>query len=138
MTDPVAPSSMTAYSELKQRLAKSPFRSRFRLKTEDCAYIAEKGWKVLEGQARKIISERLAPALPEHDGKQTPMRGHVVFLAQHATGCCCRGCLEKWHGIARGRELSNAEVNSIVGIILSWLADQAGDLSRFPQTPDLF
>lgn len=127
---------MQPYPELKKRLAQSPFRSRFRLTEKDRAYLAEKSWPVIEAQARKIVSERLAPAFPSRDGRQTPMRGHVVFVAQHATGCCCRGCLSKWHGIAPGRALSPVEVDYVVGILMAFLRDFAGDLSGFPQTPD--
>lgn len=127
-----------SYSELKERLAKSKFRSRFRLNEAGRAYIAVRGWNMIESQAKEIIRKRLAPAFPEHDGKQTPMRGHVIFLAQHATATCCRGCLAKWHSIPEEKELSDAEIEYIVRMILGWLRDQAGDLSGYPHTPDLF
>jgi len=129
---------MTTYQELKPRLAQSKFRSRFRLRQPDRVLIAEKGWSVIAAQARNIIETRLAPAYPDNDGKQTPMRGHPVFLAQHATGCCCRGCLEKWHHIPQGRALTEAEIDSIVAVISGWLKDQSGDLSCIPHTPELF
>lgn len=123
---------MTTFENLAPRLAASAFRSRFRLSEKDRAYIAGKGWETITEQTRKIVRERLAPALPRNDGKQTPMRGHVVFLAQHATGTCCRGCLSKWHGIAPGHELSETEREYVVGIVVAWLRDRAGDLSAFP------
>lgn len=126
------------YQELKPRLAKSKFRSRFRLSDKDRIYLAEKGMNAVKAQARKILLERLAPALPRNDGKQTPIRGHPVFPAQHATGCCCRGCLAKWHGIPAGRALTDKEIDDLVTILMDWIADHAGDLSQFPQTPDLF
>ena len=124
-----------AYSDLKSRLDASKFRSRFRLNDKDRAYIAAHGWDEITAQARKIVTERLAPALPQNDGKQTPMRGHVVFIAQHATATCCRGCLMKWHGIQPGIPLSESQVAYIVQFIIDWLKDRAGDLSRFPYTP---
>lgn len=124
-----------AYSDLKSRLDASRFRSRFRLNDKDRAYIAARGWDEIAAQARKIILERLAPAIPQNDGKQTPMRGHVVFVAQHATATCCRGCLMKWHGISSGIQLSEEQVNYVVQFIIDWLKDRAGDLSRFPYTP---
>ena len=46
---------------------------------------------------------------------------HPVFIAQHATGCCCRGCLEKWHHISKNKELSDNEVNYIVTLIMEWI-----------------
>ncbi len=125
------------YAELKPRLAKSKFRSRFKLNDKDRAYIASKGWTTVTEQARRIIVERLAPAFPEKDGKQTPMRGHVVFSAQHATATCCRGCLFKWHNIPKEQPLTEAHINYIVEVIIDWLKDKAGDF-QYPETPDLF
>lgn len=128
--------AVTTFEELKPRLARSKFRSRFRLTEEDRAYIAAKGWETLRAQALKILRERLAPAFPKNDGRQTPMRGHVVFTAQHATGTCCRECLRKWHGIAPGRELSAEETEYAAEIVLAWLRDRAGDLSAFPRAAE--
>lgn len=113
-------------------LARSRFRSRFKLADADRAYVARTGWETLRGQAEKIVRERLAPAAPRNDGRQTPMRGHPVFLAQHATATCCRGCLFKWHGIPPGRLLSDAEVARVVDFLLAWIREKAGDLSGFP------
>ena len=129
---------MVSYAEMKERFAASEFRSRFRLTRAERAYLAVKGWAVLRSQAEKVIRERLAAAHPEHDGKQTPMRGHPVFKAQHATATCCRGCLAKWHGIPAGRPLTEAEIAGASEMILGWLREQAGDLSEFPHTPELF
>ena len=126
------------YEELKTRLASSPFRSRFKLTEAERAYIAQRGLGVLMAQAEKIVRERLAPARPANDGRQTPMRGHPVFKAQHATATCCRSCLEKWHGIKAGRELDEAEIDYAAGVIVNWLRERAGDLEQFPRTPDLF
>ena len=118
-------------------LARSRFRSRFKLSDADRAYVARTGWETLGAQARKIVRDRLAPAKPHNDGRQTPMRGHPVFLAQHATATCCRDCLAKWHGIPPGRPLSNAEVERVVSFLLAWIREQAGDLAGFPVQPTL-
>jgi predicted Fe-S protein YdhL (DUF1289 family) len=59
-----------------------------------------------------------------NDGKQTPFRGHPVFIAQHATATCCRSCLAKWHGIAAGRALDDAERQHVVDAIARWLRAQ--------------
>ena len=71
--------------------------------------------------AADFIAQRLAPADPRNDGKQTPFRGHPVFVAQHATATCCRGCLAKWHGIERGRTLTAAEQAYVIDVIGRWL-----------------
>ena len=127
-----------SYAEMKERFAASKFRSRFKLTRADRAYLAARGWNVIRAQTARIIGERLAPANPPNDGSQTPMRGHPVFKAQHATATCCRGCLAKWHHIERGHALTEAEQTYVVEMILGWLRDRAGDLSEFPRTPDLF
>ncbi len=114
------------------RLARSRFRSRFGLSGADRAYVARTGWETLRAQAEKIVRERLAPARPRNDGRQTPMRGHPVFIAQHATATCCRGCLAKWHGIPAGRPLTDDEVEFVVSVHLAWLREAAGDLSGYP------
>ncbi len=89
--------------------------------TQDKQYIREKGWNTIADHAADFVSKRLAPAAPKNDGKQTPMRGHPVFIAQHATACCCRGCLAKWHGIPQGVPLSAEQQVYIVGMLMSWM-----------------
>ncbi|PKM01986.1 MAG: DUF4186 domain-containing protein, partial [Gammaproteobacteria bacterium HGW-Gammaproteobacteria-5] len=82
------------------------------------------------------IHKRLAPASIPNDGKQTPFRGHPVFVAQHATACCCRGCLAKWHRIELGRELKPEEMTYILAVLQRWLQSQAA--SANPVQKDLW
>ena len=103
------------------KLSKSKFRSSFHLKDKDKIYIKDKGMDKIKEHAYDFISKRLAPDIIENDGKQTPMRGHPVFIAQHATATCCRGCLYKWHHIPKNKELSNKEIDYIVNIIIKWI-----------------
>ena len=105
-------------------LSKSKFRSSFHLRKYMINYIDEKGMEVIKNHAYDFVNEKLRPANPLNDGKQTPMKGHPVFIAMHACGCCCRGCLEKWHNIPKGRELSDNEVNYIVFLLLSWIKNE--------------
>ena len=84
-------------------------------------YIEEKGLDAIEAHARDFVAKRLAPAHPTNDGKQTPMKGHPVFIAQHATSTCCRGCLEKWHNIAGGKELNQRQQDYVVKVIMTWI-----------------
>lgn len=106
---------------LWKRLSQSKFRSSFSLKANDRSYVSEKGMEKVREHACDFIRKRLAPAEIPNDGKQTPMRGHPVFVAQHATATCCRGCLEKWHRIPKGRELTEAEQEYIVNVIMEWI-----------------
>ena len=112
------------FGDLFSRLSRSAFRSRFRLKPADKEYAEEKGMDVIRRHAEDFVRKRLAPAVIPNDGRQTPMRGHPVFIAQHATGCCCRGCFEKWHGIPRGRELTPDEQAYAVAVIMEWIRRQ--------------
>ncbi|WP_149766008.1 DUF4186 family protein [Paracoccus thiocyanatus] len=84
---------------------------------------------------RPILSNFGAPAAPANDGRQTPMRGHPVFIAQHATACCCRGCLEKWHRIPRGRALDAAEQARIGDLLMAWIDRQMGFDPASPHPP---
>ena len=103
------------------KLNKSKFRSSFHLKDKDIIYIKEKGMETIKKHAYDFVTKRLSPLYIPNDGKQTPMRGHPVFIAQHATATCCRGCLEKWHHIKRNKELNNKEIDYIVNIIIKWI-----------------
>ena len=106
---------------LFEKLSKSKFRSRFKLSKKDLDYIKEKGIDKIESHARDFVSKRLASSIIPNDGKQTPMRGHPVFIGQHATATCCRGCIEKWHKIPKGRSLSASEQEYIVKVIMAWI-----------------
>ncbi len=110
--------------DLFERLSWSKFRSRFKLGDKEKAYIQEKGMDTIRTHAEEFVKTRLAPAEIPNDGKQTPMRGHPVFIGQHATGTCCRGCLEKWHGIPKGRPLSEQEQSYVTDVLMKWIRKQ--------------
>lgn len=116
--------SMRNPDELFAALSKSSFRSRFHLQVKDLDYLLNKGLPTILDHAADFVAKRLAPADLANDGKQTPYRGHPVFVAQHATACCCRGCLEKWHRIPKGRTLTVAEEVYIVKMLERWLRQE--------------
>ena len=103
------------------KLARSKFRSRFRLSAADRKYIADKGMATIRSHAADFVRTHLAPANPPNDGRQTPMRGHPVFKAQHATATCCRGCLEKWWKIPKGTEIPPERQSRIVDFLIIWI-----------------
>ena len=127
-----------SWETLKSRLARSKFRSRFRLKEKELKLIAERGLTEMEHQCFQFLQQRLAPAYPYNDGKQTPMGGHPCFIAQHATGICCRSCLQKWHGIPAGRTLTEEELNTLTHILMNWIKEHCSGIDQIPHTPDLF
>jgi len=110
--------------DILDRLAKSKFRSSFRLKAKDIEYINSKGLDVIYSHARDFIRDRISPANIENDGKQTPTKNHPVFIAQHATATCCRGCIEKWHKFPKNRNLTDEEQQYLVNIIMEWIKRQ--------------
>lgn len=116
---------MTGYesewvSETLERLSHSAFRAKFTLDERDRAYARAKGRAVIDRHARDMLRSRVGNAQPRNDGRQTPWRGHPVFTAQHATATCCRGCIEKWHHIPKGRALSDEEVNRLADLVMAW------------------
>jgi len=111
--------------ELFAALDRSRFRRRFRLRGKEAAYLRQRGLETILEHARQFVVGRLADAEPANDGKQTPMKNHPVFIAQHATATCCRGCLQKWHRLAKGRALSAAEIDYVVSVIERWLRQQS-------------
>ena len=112
------------YDDIFARLAKSDFRSKFKLKEKEFKYIEEKGLDVIRSHAADFIAKRIAPANIKNDGKQTPMKGHPVFIAQHATATCCRGCINKWHNFPKGVDLSQSQQEYLVNIIMEWISRQ--------------
>jgi hypothetical protein len=118
---------MRDIDQLFQALSRSTFRSRFRLGPKEQAYLAQKTLPVVLEHGRQFIEDRLAPASPPNDGRQTPMRGHPIFIAQHATAACCRGCLMKWHHIPRGRPLAEEEIEHVLGVLARWLGEDGSD-----------
>lgn len=102
-------------------LSKSKFRNSFKLKDKDKRYILDNGIDKIIEHAYDFVNSRLSSEKIENDGKQTPMKGHPVFIAQHATGTCCRSCLYKWHHIEKNKELSVQEIDYIVNVIITWI-----------------
>jgi hypothetical protein len=113
---------MKDVQEVLASLRKSEFRRSMQLRRKELDYLKTKGMETVLRHATDFIEKRLAPAEPVNDGKQTPWRNHPVFVAQHATATCCRGCLQKWHAIPKGRELTAEEKRYVVEVIGQWLS----------------
>ncbi len=105
-------------------LSKSKFRSNFHLRKYMISYINEKGMHKIKEHAYDFIRNKIGDANPKNDGKQTPTKNHPVFIAMHACGCCCRTCLEKWHNIPKGRELTDDEIEYLVNLIMTWITNE--------------
>lgn len=112
---------MQTIEQALEKLKKSDFRAKFHLNEKDRKYIEEKGMETIRSHAEDFIAKRLAPANIPNDGKQTPMRGHPVFKAQHACACCCRGCLNKWYRVPIGIELTENQQRRLVNLLMAWI-----------------
>lgn len=112
------------------RLSKSKFRSSFHLKDKDILYIEDKGIDKIRNHAYDFVTKRLADTSNVTDGKQTPMKGHPVFIAQHATGTCCRSCLEKWHHISKNKNMTDDDIKYVVDIIMSWIEKEYNNYKK--------
>ena len=121
---------MRDLEEIFMALGGSEFRARFRLRGKELAYLRSKGLPVVLEHAADFVEKRLAPAERANDGKQTPMRNHPAFVAQHATATCCRGCLQKWHAIPKGRALEPEEKRYVLSVLEKWLAEQERAATR--------
>ena len=115
---------MQTVNDALKKLENSKFRSSFYLTAKDKAYVNEKGTETIRLHAEDFIRTRLAPAVIPNDGRQTPTKGHPVFKAQHACACCCRGCLDKWYRIPKGKELTASQQTKIVNLLMAWIQRQ--------------
>jgi Domain of unknown function (DUF4186) len=125
--------------ELFAALERSSFRRGFHLRDKELGYLRKHGLRKILRHAAELIAQRLAPARLVNDGRQTPTGNHPVFVAQHATGTCCRGCLEKWHGIQQGEALSEDQQAYVVRVIERWLrGEQSAHGEQGQEDPRLF
>lgn len=118
---------MQTIDEALEKLKRSTFRSGFHLSADDKAYINKKGLDKIKEHASDFIASRLAPEYIPNDGKQTPRKGHPVFIAQHACACCCRGCLNKWYKVPKNTELTELQQKRIVNLLISWIKKELDD-----------
>jgi hypothetical protein len=107
-------------------LERSNFRSKFRLTPKDQNYISIKGLETIKKHSLQFINSRVATDFPKNDGKQTPMRGHPVFISQHATATCCWKCIQKWYGIEKGRAMNAEKIDYVVAMIIGFIERQVG------------
>jgi hypothetical protein len=119
----VAKQTDNKWSALKKRLEKDGRINKFILGEPEQEYVTSRGMDILRLHATDFVKKRLAPANPKNDGRQTPTKGHPVFIAQHACGCNDRASVEEFFGYELGRELTGDEVDAIVDAILSWIEE---------------
>lgn len=112
---------MQTIEQALEKLNRSKFRSSFYLTKKDRAYVEDKGMETIRMHTEDFVRQKLAPADPANDGKQTPMSGHPAFKAMHATACCCRICLNKWYRVPLHQELTESQQQRIVNLLMEWI-----------------
>ena len=115
------------WNALKKKLAADGRLESFSLGEPEQEYVTSRGMDILRLHATDFVNKRIAPANPKNDGRQTPAKGHPVFIAQHATGCNDRDSLEKFFGIRKGTALSAGQVDQVVDAILRWIEEHLTD-----------
>ncbi len=113
---------------LKRKLTRSKQINSLEMGDPEKEYIRSRGMEILNRHAFDFVRKRLASANPRNDGRQTPFKGHPIFLAQHSTGTSDRVKLEKFHGIRQGIELTEKEIHYIVDIIMRWIREETSGL----------
>ena len=124
MTMTATMTGMDDWKEIRQRFEKSKHRRQFKFGDAEREYVSSRGMDIIRRHASDFVRKRLRPANPRNDGRQTPTKGHPVFIAQHATATCCRKCLSKVHRIELDRPLTDDEAAFAVNVIVQWIADQ--------------
>ena len=89
-----------------------------------------KGRLGLREAARHRLTKCVAPKRPAYDGRQTPWDGNIVHYAQHATACCCRSCVDYWHGIPKGVQLDEEQLDYFVELIIMYIDDRMPQLTE--------
>ncbi|MBT8042532.1 MAG: DUF4186 domain-containing protein [Pontiella sp.] len=115
------------WTALKKKLDAEGRLDKFSLGEPEREYVTSRGMDILRLHAADFVNKRLAPANPKNDGRQTPTKGHPVFIAQHACGCNDRDSVEQFLGYEKGRELTGGEVDKIVDAILRWIGENLED-----------
>ena len=115
---------MQSKEEALAKLNRSKFRSSFYLTRAERKYIEDKGMDVIRSHAADFVRIKIAPAFPKNDTRQTPMHGHPVFKAMHATAFCCRDCMQKWYKVPKGVALTEEQQGRIVRFLMAWIERQ--------------
>jgi hypothetical protein len=104
-----------------------------RLSVRAINHARRKGKTGLRERLRKHLAAAIGAAHPFRDGFQTPMKENAddaIAYSQHATATCCRKCLEYWHGIPLGRELTHDELNYLTELAAKYFEDRLPSLTE--------
>jgi len=89
-----------------------------------------KGRIKLHEAVRKRLEKSVGPANPPFDGRQTPDEGNIIYYAQHALACCCRTCMNYWHGVPKDVPLSDEQINYFAELVMMYVHERMPDLTE--------
>lgn len=79
----------------------------------------------LRMSAKKTLSTRIKKFNSFIDNRQTPLGGDdIVNYAQHATGTCCRKCLQAWHNIPKEQELTEIQLEFCTDLVMLYVNER--------------
>jgi len=92
--------------------------------------------KLTDNELRETVAARLKATLSKphnenhFDGRQTSISDqNIVHWAQHATGTCCRICLEEWYGIDKNQaQISDREYEYFEWIVLQYIREKMSEI----------
>ena len=100
-------------------------------------YATRKGWSGLRQRIPIQLCSLVGASNPTFDGRQTPRENsrnvNPIHFAQHATASCCRKCIEVWHGIPKGRALTQPEISYLSQLAIRYLEVRLPNLSEAGQ-----
>ncbi|RZJ48871.1 MAG: DUF4186 family protein [Chryseobacterium sp.] len=114
------------FEELQNELIRKVFWS-MPIKDSDKQKALKKGIDAIKNDTIKRLTKYIGIPNPFRDGI-TPYEGNIIHYGQHATGSCCRTCIEFWHGIPKGRSLTANEVSYLSNLISAYAVKRIPEL----------
>ncbi|MBN8674283.1 MAG: DUF4186 family protein [Chitinophagales bacterium] len=100
------------------------------LQTEITEFAQKRGKRKLRERARKILQQKIGKAINFREGYQTAKTGReIIHYAMHATATCCRPCMEYWHNIPMGTDLTNGQLDYATDLVMLFVEDRIKNLS---------
>lgn len=111
-------------ADLKQEGVRHDYWCTVVLSERAIIHARKKGRAKMREAVEKRMMSCIGKAKTFREG-HTPWDGpNSIFYAQHATATCCRRCIEYWHGIERGRDLTNEEFTYITTLVMRYIEEK--------------
>jgi len=113
------------YNSLNNELIRYVYQENDILNQRAINYALRKGRKGLRARIEKELRDKVGKSKNFREGRQTKKQGNsIIPYAQHGTATCCRKCIEYWHGIEQGIELSDEDIAYFVELIMYFVENR--------------